>query len=62
MESDRAELSSIASQIGDLTARVVTVAKRHQGTPREDLSNDLYEVERSLRTALRRLERTARAL
>lgn len=57
MESDLAELSSVASQLEELTKRVVTVAKRMDDRDREDVAHDLYDVERSLRAAGRRLAR-----
>lgn len=61
MESDLAELSSVTSQIEELTKRVVVVAKRFDEREREDIAHDLYEVERSLRTATRRLGRATAA-
>jgi hypothetical protein len=54
-ESDAAQLSSIGSVLDDLTVRIVDVAKRYDGTSRADLASDLYDVERSLKTAARRL-------
>ncbi|CAN5163718.1 hypothetical protein BH18ACT4_BH18ACT4_02180 [soil metagenome] len=57
MDSDRADLSSVATALDDLTTRVTEVADRYNGTARDDLAADLYEVERALRTAARRLAR-----
>jgi len=54
-ESDAAQLSSIGSALGDLTNRIVDVAKRYDGTARADVASDLYDVESSLRAATRRL-------
>lgn len=62
MEADAAELSSLSSVIRDLIDRVSEVAQRHEGTDREDVSFELYEVERSLRGATRRLDRLTRSL
>ncbi len=54
-----AELSSIASQLDDLTTRITTAV----GAAGEDetLASELEEIERLLRTAHRRLERLVRA-
>lgn len=62
MAADGAELSSLSSVIRDLTERVTEVARRYEGTDREDVSFELYEVERSLRGATRRLDRLTRSL
>lgn len=48
-------LSSLSSAVGELTDRVTALADEYQGSPREDVAADLYEVERSLHTAHRRL-------
>lgn len=60
--ADGAELSSLSSVIRELVQRVAEVARRYEGTDREDVSFELYEVERSLRTATRRLDRLTRSL
>jgi hypothetical protein len=62
METDRAELSALATSIDEVTRRVTAAADRLRGTPRDDIANGLYEVERSLLTAGRRLDRVIRAL
>ena len=62
MAADGAELSSLGSVIRDLVERVTEVARRYEGTDREDVSFELYEVERSLRGATRRLDRLTRSL
>lgn len=54
---DTAELSSIASVLEDLQTRVVEVADRWRQREREDVAGDLYDVERSLRSAQRRIRR-----
>lgn len=56
MDRARAELSSLESQIGELTRRVVDLAAGFQEAEREDVASELLEVERALRTAARRLE------
>jgi Mg2+ and Co2+ transporter CorA len=55
MELDVAQLSSLSSAIGELTDRITALANEYQGSPREDVAADLYEVERNLQTASRRL-------
>ena len=60
--ADGAELSSLSSVIRDLVERVSGVARRYEGTDREDVSFELYEVERGLRGATRRLDRLTRSL
>ncbi len=55
MELDTAQLSSLSTSVGELAQRVTELADRLQGSPREDVAADLYEVERSLRAAHRRL-------
>jgi hypothetical protein len=63
MESDRAELSALSTSLDELTARITAAADRHRGSPaREDLAGALYEVERSLLTAGRKLDRVVRSL
>lgn len=62
MDSDRSELSALASTIDDLTARLTAVADRYRGTTRPDVAEGLYEVERSLATASRQLARVVRSM
>jgi hypothetical protein len=57
LERDRAVLSSVTTVLADLTERVTSMAEGYAGTPREDVASDLFEVERALRTAARRLDR-----
>jgi hypothetical protein len=49
------QLSSASTVLQELTARISTLADEAADARREDLANALYEVERSLRTAQRRL-------
>lgn len=60
--STAAELSSLSSVIRELVERVAEVARRYEGTDREDVSFELYEVERSLQGTTRRLDRLTRSL
>ncbi len=62
MSSDRAVLTSLATALDDLTDRLAAVASAHVGGPDEHVATDLFEVERSLRGASRRLERALRGL
>jgi hypothetical protein len=62
MESDRAELSALATTLDDITARLTSTADRFQGSQRSDVADGLYEVERSLITATRKLERVLRTM
>jgi hypothetical protein len=62
MESDRAELSALATSLDELTKRLTGVADRYQATPRQDIADSLFEVERSLLTATRKLDRVLRAM
>jgi hypothetical protein len=55
MELDVAMLSSLSSALGELTDRITALADEYQGSPRDDVAADLYEVERSLQAAHRRL-------
>ena len=55
--SDAAELSSITTVLADLQTRVVEVADRWREIEREDVAGDLYDVERSIRNAQRRIRR-----
>ena len=57
-----AELSSIETAVGELGTRVAHAADELMGTPHEDVGVELYEVERSLRMARRRLAQATEAL
>ena len=57
-----AELSSIETAVGELGHRVAQAADELMGTPNEDVGVELYEVERSLRMARRRLAQATEAL
>ncbi len=58
----KAELSSLETAIRELTERITTAADELMGTPGEDVAIDLYDVERSLRTAQRRISKAAISL
>jgi hypothetical protein len=46
MESDRAALSALATSLDELTTRLTAMADAYKGTPRADVADSLYEVER----------------
>ena len=62
MSSGSAELSSVAAQLDDLVVRVTSVAEDLGRTGRSDVAAELYEVERALQAAGRRLEGSRRSL
>lgn len=53
----RAELSSVSTGLEELVRRVTDIADRLGTDERDTLGPDLYEVERTLRAAERRLRR-----
>ena len=60
--SPAAELSALASSLDDLHARIGSLAHQLDQEPTQRAAIDLFEVERSLRTARRRMERALMAL
>jgi hypothetical protein len=56
MPLDAAALSSISTALDELTQRITALADDYQTSPREDVAADLYEVERNLQAAARRLK------
>jgi len=56
------ELSSITTALGEITRRVTTIAERSQGTELDWLSSTLFDVERSLLDATRRLSSATTSL
>jgi hypothetical protein len=58
--SNTAELSSMATALDDLARRVTSLAEGLAGE-REDLAVELFEVERSLNGARRRLRKVVEA-
>lgn len=56
MALDTAQLSSLSTALDDLSNRVTALADEQHGAPREDVAADLYEVERHLQAATRRLK------
>ncbi len=60
--SEGPQLSSIASALSELTDRLSAIAETMSRSDREDVATALFEVERSLTTASRRLEEVLRVL
>lgn len=59
MSAASAELSSISSALEDVAARISVIAAAYQAAERDDLAGELYEAERALASANRRLARVA---
>ena len=57
-----AELSSLETAIREMRERITAAADELVGTRDEDVAVDLYDVERSLRTAERRIIKAADGL
>ena len=57
-----ADLASVLSTLDQVIERLAEAANEVDGAEREDLMADLYEVERHLRSATRRLNRTVSSL
>jgi hypothetical protein len=53
--NDRAELDSALNTLEDVARRVAQAAQRHADDDNESVTFDLYEVERALNLATRRL-------
>lgn len=62
MDAHQSQLASATTTLDELTRRLVDVADAYRGTSREDIALDLDEVERSLRAAIRRLDRLVRRM
>ena len=56
-ESDHAELSSLRAQLEEVSKRVESIALRYEETPDSAVASDLFEAERSLRSAGRIIDR-----
>ena len=57
MSRDDAELSSIHGSLEELAKRITAIADRRDADPDDLVSTGLYEVDRSLRNAVRQLDR-----
>jgi len=59
---DLAELSSVRSQLDEMTNRVAGIASRYLATPDSSVAIDLFEAERALISAGRVIDRAITAL
>jgi len=55
--SNRAELSALATSLSDLVGRIGEISADLTGAERDRMGQELFEVERTLTTAQRRLAR-----
>jgi len=60
MDDERAALTAVATALDELTRRVTELADDYQRTANQQLAIELYEIERALQQAARRLERLTR--
>ena len=60
MHEDRAQLASVATALDELTERVTRLAEEMNVAADEQTAGELYEIERTLRQATRRLDRLVR--
>jgi hypothetical protein len=59
MSAASAELSSMTAALEDLAHRIEKMAEHYLEERREDLAGELYEAERAVSSAVRRLVRVA---
>jgi hypothetical protein len=57
MAAPRAELSSLATALEELRARVAALADQARGAEDDDTATELFAIERALTGAVRRLGR-----
>lgn len=57
MAKSPAELSSISAALDELSERIAKIAEQMSGSGQNDIAYELFEVERSLTPAQRRLAR-----
>jgi hypothetical protein len=60
--SDRAELSTVRSQLEELALRVEAVADRYEDTADSQIASDLYAAERTMISARRAVDKAIAAL
>jgi hypothetical protein len=60
MDSERADLSSISSALDELRSRIEAIADRARDQRQDDVASTLYDVERALTGAVRRLDTVVR--
>lgn len=52
----------MGATIDEVLGRITLIAERYHAAERDDVANDLFEVERALRTAGRRIQRASKTL
>jgi hypothetical protein len=60
MDHDRAQLAPVATALDELTHRITELAEQYGGSNDDQVSTELFEIERSLQQAARRLDRLVR--
>ena len=60
MDDDRAQLSSVATALDELTDRVTRLAEDFGAAAADQTATELFEIERVLQQAARRLDRLVR--
>jgi len=60
MEHTRAELAPLATALDELTQRITDLAERYRTGTDDQVSTELFEIERTLQQASRRLDRLVR--
>jgi hypothetical protein len=60
MDHDRAQLAPLATALEELIQRITVLAESYGGANDDQVSTELYEIERSLQQAARRLDRLVR--
>jgi len=60
--SDAAELLSLLASAEDLQRRIGDIARRYDGSPREDIVTGLNEVDRSFGAVLRKMAGVAKLM
>lgn len=61
MDHKAAELAPLATALDELTQRITVLAESYGGANDDQLSTELFEIERSLLQAARRLDRLVRS-
>jgi hypothetical protein len=60
MQSQRTELTPLSSALDELTQRIIRLAETYNAAHDDQAASELYEIERSLQQAARRLDRLVR--
>jgi len=60
MHDDRPQLASVATALDELTGRVTRLAEELTRAADEQAATELFEIERTLQQAARRLDRLVR--